>query len=365
MSLGLRCSGFRAGGRNDVDVRRLANIAILIALNQFLVSNRSFHNLWRDNQFRNNTINIFQGNTNVLFILLPQVAPPLKQFSTLTSLSLGKGCNGTTVYVGIMEDGSELAVKRMLIHVCEESSQNEIEILSRTDIQKSPFIVSYRYLHRDDTFIHLIVDLCEETLKEHVHSQTTEHLKEHGPRMVKENLTGLEFLHSKGILYRDVKPSKVLVDVAGKMRLADFGISGVLNEDETTVQTDAKGNRDWMPVEVMEAINKGRQCRFKKKSDIQVAGMIAFFIFTKGEHLFCLSHERMTNILEGNAVNLDKLENHQAREFVAWLIRHIINDRPYDHEALRHSFMDQVKEYEALPIIKKLLELVDKIMNSA
>ena len=102
-----------------------------------------------------------------------------------------------------MEDGSEVAVKRMVIQACEESAQNEIEILSRTDTQKSPFIVRYRYFHRDDNFIYLILDLCEETLREHVHSHTAEHLRENGPRMVKEILTGLEFLHSQGILHRN------------------------------------------------------------------------------------------------------------------------------------------------------------------
>ena len=253
------------------------------------------------------------------------------------NLLLGKGSNGTSVFVGIMEDGSEVAVKRMLTH----SAQNEIEILSLTDTLKSPSIVSYRYFVRDVNFIYIIMDLCEETLSEHVHSQTFEHLREHGPRMVKEILTGLEFLHSQGILHRDLKPSNVLVDVAGHMRLADFGVSRVLNEDETTVQTDAKGTRDWMPVEVIQAINTGQQCRYKKKSDIQVAGMIAFFVLTKGEHPFGLSYERMANILKGNPVNLDKLDNLQARQFVASLIRQTIDDRPYAHEALKHSFMDR------------------------
>ncbi len=248
-----------------------------------------------------------------------------------------------------MEDGGEVAVKKMLIQACEESAQNEIEILSRTDTQKSPFIVSYRYFDRDDNFIYLIVDLCEETLGDHVDSQTSEHLREHGPRMVKEILTGLEFLHSLRILHRDLKPSNVLVDVGGHMRLADFGISRVLNEEETTVVTDAKGTRGWMPVEVIKTIGTQQKCGFKKKSDIQVAGMIAFFVLTKGEHPFGVSEERRGNILKGNPVYLEKLDNLQARQFVAWLIRHIISDRPYAHEALRNSFMDQVKEYEAPP----------------
>ncbi len=261
---------------------------------------------------------------------------------------------GTTVYVGIMEDGCEVAVKRMLIQTCEDSARNEIEILTRTDTKKSPYIVSYRDFHQDDTFMYLILDLCEETLKEHVRAVTAEHLREHGPRMVKEILTGLEYLHSEGILHRDLKPSNVLVDVEGHMRLADFGISRVLNEDETTVQTDAKGTRDWMPAEVVEAIEKGERCRFKKKSDVQAVGMMAFFILTGGDHPFGSSSvDRMRNILKGRPVNLAKLVNFSGRQFVERLICHNITDRPYADEALRHSFMEQVAEIEMLPKLIK------------
>ena len=66
-----------------------------------------------------------------------------------------------------------------------------------------------------------------------------------------------------------------------------------------------------MPVEVIEAINtQNKNVGLKKKSDIQVAGMLAFFVLTKGEHPFGgLSHERMTNILKGNPVNLAKLDS--------------------------------------------------------
>ena len=274
--------------------------------------------------------------------------------TSVKSLLLGKGSMGTTVYVGIMHDGSEVAVKRMLTQACEDSARNEIEILNRTDTKKSPYIVNYRYFYHDDNFMYLILDLCEETLKEHVHSQTAEHLKVQGPRMIKEIITGLGFLHSLGILHRDLKPTNVLVDLECQMRLADFGVSRVLNEDETTVYTDAKGTRDWMPVEVIEAINKRQKCRFKKKSDVQVTGMIGFFILTKGEHPHGSSSvECMANILKGDPVNLDKLPSLDARKFLAKLISHNIADRPYAHEALSHSFMKQVKEYVVYPQLTK------------
>lgn len=95
-----------------------------------------------------------------------------------------------------------------------------------------------------------------------------------------------------------------------------------------------------MPAEVIESINRNEKCRFKKKSDVQVAGMIAFFILTQGKHPFGSSPDCMGNILKGNPVNLGNLDDLHARQFITWLISHEINDRPYAHEALEHSFLN-------------------------
>ena len=264
---------------------------------------------------------------------------------------------GTLVYVGIMENGSEVAVKRMLLQACEGSAENEKEISSLIETKGSPFILSYHHVFQDDTFMYLISDLCEETLEEHIQSQSIEHLKENGPRMIKQILSGLQFLHASGILHRDLKPSNVLVDKDGFMKLADFGLSRILNQDETTVHTDAKGTEGWMPAEVIEAKNQKATGRYKKKSDVQAAGMIAFFILTAGKHPFGEhSHDRMANILKANPVNMGILKDFAARDFISLLIRNDIDDRPYVHQALQHPFMARVENYETptKPIITLL-----------
>ena len=282
-----------------------------------------------------------------MFSFGKKVGPPIKSLSWDKSLLLGSGSMGTFVYIGVLEDGREVAVKRVLIQAGENLAENEKEIL-RSSIQ-CPHIVSYLHFIQDDIFIYLILDLCEETLKDLVNFQTARYLKDHGPRMIKEILTGLEFLHSRGIVHRDLKPSNVLVDVEGHMKLSDFGISRTFNEDETTICTDVKGTHGWMPAEVIEAMNQGEKCRFKKKSDIQVTGMIAFFVLTKGDHPFGDGSDRMRNNVNRNPVALKKLADRNARTFVSWLISNKIDNRPYAHEALRHSFMVQVEAYNGLP----------------
>ncbi|XP_028397137.1 serine/threonine-protein kinase/endoribonuclease IRE1-like [Dendronephthya gigantea] len=272
---------------------------------------------------------------------LKKIGPQLQYFATQKNLLLGHGSFGTSVYVGILQDGSQVAVKRVLREAADE---NEVAVLRRIDTTRSPYILSYHHILEDENFMYLILDLCEETLKEYVESHNILHLREEGPRMIKEILLGVKFLHDQGILHRDLKPSNILVDLKGQMKLADFGISRVLNEDETTVKTFAKGTQGWMAAEVIQAGNEKRMGRYKKKSDIQSIGMIAFFILTGGRHPFGATlQDRMTNISKGNPVNLDALDDYgDAKRFVTLLISHDIDSRPHAREALEHPFLQGI-----------------------
>ena len=40
-----------------------------------------------------------------------------------------------------------------------------------------------------------------------------------------EILLGLQYLHGQHIVYRDIKPQNIMIDMNGTLKIADFGLS--------------------------------------------------------------------------------------------------------------------------------------------
>jgi serine/threonine protein kinase len=45
-----------------------------------------------------------------------------------------------------------------------------------------------------------------------------------------EMLEAFEYLHKKDIVYRDIKPENILIDIDGHIKITDFGLSKVIEK---------------------------------------------------------------------------------------------------------------------------------------
>ena len=93
--------------------------------------------------------------------------------------------------------------------------------------------------------------------------------------------------------------------------------------------------------------------------------MVAFYIATKGEHPFGEERYRLDNLLNGDPVGLDTLDDPVLKDLLSWMLSRDPNDRPSAEEALKHPyFQSEKQQFEMLCKIGNQCEIKTKNSNS-
>ncbi|OQS05161.1 kinase [Thraustotheca clavata] len=157
---------------------------------------------------------------------------------------LGQGGFGTVVLVQRFSGGELFAIKVVDKVAGASSALKERRILSTL---RHPFLARLRFAFQTETKLFLGLDFYTGgNLYYHMHSSQnadgTTMEWTGGRRMDIERVRfyaaelalAISYLHSHGIIYRDLKPDNVMLDNTGHIRLVDFGISKQLLEDQVT-----------------------------------------------------------------------------------------------------------------------------------
>lgn len=162
---------------------------------------------------------------------------------------IGQGASGG-VYIAHSVNASNkvVAIKQMNLEQQpkKELIINEILVMKGS---KHPNIVNYidSYLLKGELWV--VMEYMEGgSLTEIVtHSVMTE--AQIGA-VCRETLKGLKFLHSKGVIHRDIKSDNILLNTEGNIKMTDFGFCAQINELNLK-RTTMVGTPYWMAPEVV------------------------------------------------------------------------------------------------------------------
>ena len=88
-------------------------------------------------------------------------------------------------------------------------------------------------------------------------------------------ISGVEYLHSRGVSHRDIKPENILLDDNDNVKISDFGMS---REEEEYIVSDGMKQ---IPIKwtAPEALNFGK---YTSLCDVWSYGVLAWEIFARG-----------------------------------------------------------------------------------
>jgi calcium-dependent protein kinase len=209
---------------------------------------------------------------------------------------LGSGVSGTVRLVTHRATGVAYAVKCLdigLISTLEglKSMRNEIFIMCQLD---HPNIVRIEEVYESTNEIYIVQELCEGgDLFDRLDEQANYHYTEaQCAQLVKYMLSAIRYLHSRGIIHRDLKLENFLFsgrEVDSELKMIDFGLSKHFEIGQS--HSEQVGT----PYTVAPEIIQGS---YDEKADIWSVGVIAYLLLSGETPFGGLDGENMVVVKE-------------------------------------------------------------------
>ncbi|KAF2294022.1 hypothetical protein GH714_006706 [Hevea brasiliensis] len=249
---------------------------------------------------------------------------------------LGSGSFGS-VYEGFAAEGFFFAVKELqlpdggIIDLLEK----EVDLLCQLT---HPNIVKYFGTSKDESKLYVFLELVSKGSLEKVYKEFP--LQDsHVSVYTKQILKGLNYLHERNVVHRDIKCANVLVDENGCVKIADFGLAKVTNSN--AIIKSCKGTVCWMAPEVFKN-NKAEGYGFQ--ADIWSVGCTVLEMLTRKPPYSDLGLEKgglIYRIGKGHLPSLPDSLSDDSRDFIQQCLKVNPKDRPTAAELLEHPFVNK------------------------
>ena len=178
-----------------------------------------------------------------------------------------------------------------------------------------PFIVNIKSAFQDEFKLYIVSEFLQGgDLFFHLHEKkNTVFPEEKAKFYVMELVIALDFLHKNNMVYRDLKPENILLDSQGHIKLTDFGLSKIF-ENENDKAFTVCGTPQYLAPEIL--LKKG----YDKSVDWWSLGCVLYemlycrlpFKFKKGEKISLSIYKE--------EIPFDKKISEDAKDFISNLL---------------------------------------------
>merc|ERR1719209_1082374 len=172
-------------------------------------------------------------------------------------------------------------------------------------------------------------------------------------------VSALHYLHTKlKVIHRDVKPSNILVNTKGEVKMCDFGISGYLVD--SVAKTIDAGCKPYMAPERIDPPIAGEG--YNVRSDVWSFG-ITLVEIAEGKFPFKIwssPFEQLKQVVAGPAPSLSPGKfSDSFNDFVSKCLCKKVDERASYSQLLEHSFVEMNKENDISAFFQEILNRIN------
>lgn len=241
-----------------------------------------------------------------------------------------------------------------------EHTRTEKSVLSKID---HPFLAKLYWSFQTGENLYLVMDFINGGELFHHLSQQKRFTEERTKFYSAQIVAGLEYLHSNGIIYRDLKPENLLLSAEGNIIMTDFGLSkeGLQAKDSRTATFC--GTPEYLAPEVI----KGEE--YTKAIDWWSVGTLIYEMMTGLPPFYTEDEENMYHKIMTADLVIPAFFSPEVEDIIRQFLARDVRDRLQDpakiraHPWFRDIDWDKLLRLEITPPFKPKVRSADDLSN--